>query len=109
VRVLLDGNLPRQLGPRLAEPTGYVVHTIHQRRWSGLSDGALLDAAAGAYDAFVTLDRNLVHQQNLAERPFAILVLRARTNRMADLEPLVPALLEALGTMHPGEVRMVGA
>ena len=109
MRVLLDGNLPRQLGPRLAEPAGHVVHTIHQRRLSDLSDGALLDAAAGAYDAFVTLDRNLVHQQNLAARPFAIVVLRARTNRMADLEPLLPALLEALAVTRPGEIRVVGA
>ena len=34
--------------------------------------------------------------------PIAIFVLRARTNRLADLRPLVPALLAALPTSKPG-------
>lgn len=109
MRVLLDGNLPRQPAPPLVEAAGHVEHTIHQRRWSDLADGALLDAAAGADDAFVTLDRNLVRQQNLAVRPFALVVLRAPSNRMADLMRLLPVLLDVLASARPGEVRVVDA
>lgn len=106
MRLLLDGNLPRALVPLLS---GHVVTTIHQRRWSDLSNGALLDAAAGEYDAFVTLDQSLRYQQNLGGRPLAVLVLRAPSNRLIDLEPLVPALLKALMAAPHGEATVVGA
>jgi len=39
--------------------------------------------------------------------PFAVIVLRARTNRLADLKPLVPLLLLALSDLQPGEVKWV--
>jgi hypothetical protein len=61
VRVLLDGNLPRKLARLLS---GHDVRTIHQEGWSNLSNGALLSAAAGKYDVFLTLDQNLSYQQN---------------------------------------------
>jgi len=48
-------------------------------------------------------------QQRLSSRPFGVILLRARTNRLADLLPLVPALLRALGEIKPGEVREVKA
>ena len=44
----------------------------------------MLDRIAGRCDAFVTVDRNLPHQQRLDGRPFAVIVLRARSNRLAD-------------------------
>ena len=106
MRVLLDGNLPRDLATRLI---GHDVHTIHQRRWSDLSNGALLDAAAPDYEAFVTLDQSLRFQQNLAGRAIAVVVLRAPSNRIADLEPLVPELLRVLPSAPPGQATLVGA
>jgi hypothetical protein len=70
VRVLLDGNLPGAFG---ALVVGHDVQTIHQRRWSDLDNGALLDAAAGdAYEVFVRLDQSLRFQQNLEGRPIAV-------------------------------------
>jgi hypothetical protein len=85
------------------------VESVHHRGWSDLDNGELLDTAAGAYDALLTLDQNIRYQQNLRDRPIAVLVLRARSNRIQDLEPLVPAVLEALPTARPGEVTIVSA
>ena len=106
MRVLLDGNLPRDFATRLV---GHDTHTIHQRRWSDLNNGALLDAAAAEYDAFVTLGQSLRFQQNLAGRQIAVLVLRAHSNRIADLEPLVPELLRVLPSAPLGQATLVGA
>lgn len=50
----------------------------------------------------VTADRNLSFQQNLPSLPIAVVVLRAKTNRLADLLLLVPALLIALESVRPG-------
>lgn len=105
MRVLLDGNLPRALAHKLI---GHEVDTIHQRRWSDLSNGALLDAAAGDYEVFVTLDQSLRYQQNLGGRGIAVVVLRAPSNRLPDLEGLIPELLQAIVTAPKGEATLVG-
>jgi hypothetical protein len=63
----------------------------------------------GRLDVLVTVDRSMPFQQRLDSRPFAVIVLRARTNRLADLLPLVPALLKALDGIKPGEVREIKA
>jgi hypothetical protein len=59
-----------------------------------MEGGELLALAAGQFDAFVTVDRNLAFQQRLPRFPIAVIMLRAVTNRLADLRPLVPELLE---------------
>jgi hypothetical protein len=73
--------------------------------WADLDDGPLLDAMAGLFDALVTVDKSLPKQQQLQNRLFGIVVLRAKTNRLADLLPLVAALRAALEELRPGEVR----
>lgn len=105
MRVLLDGNLPRALARQLI---GHEVVTIHQRHWSDLSNGALLDAAAGEYEVFVTLDQSLRYQQNLGGRGIAVVVLRAPSNRLQDLEGLIPELLQAIVSAPKGEATLVG-
>ena len=44
----------------------------------------------------MTMDKGLEYEQNLAGRSIAILILRAKSNRLADVLPLVPELLRAL-------------
>ena len=75
--------------------------------WGDLDDGPLLDAMAERFDILVTVDKSLPQQQNLAKRPVAVLILRAKTNRFADLQPLVPALRVAITELQPGEIREI--
>jgi hypothetical protein len=105
MRVLLDGNLPRAFGALL---TGHRVQTVHQRRWSHLDDGPLLNAAEPEFDAFVTMDQNLRFQQNLRGRRIRIVLLRGPSNTLPALAPIAPALLDALASMVPGDFRVVG-
>lgn len=72
--------------------------------WGDLDDGPLLSAMEGSFDAFVTVDQNLRYQQNLKNRPFAVLVLRAYSNRLTDLARLVPRLRAALKRAAPGQL-----
>jgi hypothetical protein len=64
--------------------------------WTAITNGELLTLAENTFDVFVTVDRNLAFQQNLAVVSIAVIVLRARTNRLADLKPLLPKLLGAI-------------
>lgn len=60
--------------------------------WTAIKNGALLTLAAQHFDAFITVDRNLQFQQNTTTLPLPVILLRAQTNRLADLVPLIPAL-----------------
>ncbi len=71
-------------------------------------NGELLDLAGSEFDALVTLDTNLRYQQNLTGRPIAILVLRARSNRLSDLRPQFSSCAKALQSIKPGEIIHVG-
>ena len=105
MRVLLDENLPLDFA---AEIPGHDVQTVRRRGWTGIENGELMQLAAGACDAFVTMDQNLPRQQDVPQLPFAIIVLRAPSNRLIHLRPLVAALLRAIETAKPGELQQVG-
>jgi hypothetical protein len=49
----------------------------------------------------------LPHQQNLVGLSFGVIVLRAPSNSMSDLLPLVPELLRVIGSIAPGAVEFV--
>jgi hypothetical protein len=73
--------------------------------WGDFDDGPLLDAMADRFDALITVDRSLPKQQTLSTRLFGVVLLRAKSNPLADLLPLVPDLIEILNSLGPGEVR----
>ena len=104
MRILLDACVPRRLRNSLS---AHEVRTAPEMGWGDLDNGALLDAMAGHFDALVTVDKRLPHQQHIKHRPFGVVVLRARSNRLSDLLPLVPGLLAALSSLEPGVVNEV--
>ena len=106
MRVLLDECLPRQLGNFLA---GHDVQTVPEAGWAGKQNGELLELAAGEFDVLLTIDQGVSFQQDLARFRIAVLGVKARTNRLADLLPLVPRILEELTRVRIGEFRSVEA
>lgn len=105
MRVLLDECVDRRLARDIV---GHVVRTVPQMGWATIRNSDLLVLAEGQFDAFVTVDRNLAFQQNLPRFSIAVIVLRARTNRLSDLRSLVPQLLETLQQAARGEVTWIG-
>ena len=71
--------------------------------WAGIKNGELMKLAASEFEVFVTVDRNLSYQQNLPKFDIALIVLKARSNRLEDLRPFAVKLIEqvpmaAIGT-----------
>ncbi|MFI5379983.1 MAG: DUF5615 family PIN-like protein [Tepidisphaerales bacterium] len=94
MKVLLDENLPHDLRHEIA---GHEVFTVQYLGWSGLKNGELLaQAAAAGFDVLLTMDSGVPYQQNITTLPLAIVVLKAASNDLDDLRPLVPSLLESL-------------
>ncbi len=106
MRVLLDENLPHDLAGLLS---GHQADTVAGCGWAGVQNGELLNLASGKYDAFLTMDRRLPDQQRIERLPFAVLLLVAPTNRLAHLQPLLPAILEKLEAALPGTLTVVEA
>ena len=106
MNILLDECLPKRLG-RLV--SGHEVKTTRQMNWHGLSNGKLLAAADPHFDVFITVDKNLVQQQSMAGFRIAVIVLRARSNKIEDLAPLVPDVIALLPALKPGQMMMVGS
>jgi hypothetical protein len=102
MRVLLDENMPRRIKRRF--PANVEVVTVSERGWSGKQNGALLRDAAAEFDAFVTTNQGIPHQQNLPLFPIGIVLLEAHSNRLVDLVPLMPKVNEALKTIQPGQL-----
>ncbi len=65
------------------------MRTVAAMGWAGIRNSELLQLAAGAFDALLTADQNLEHQQNLSALPIAVVVLVAPTNRIQALRPLI--------------------
>jgi hypothetical protein len=105
VKVLLDECVDWRL---LRELIGHDVKTARQMGWSTVKNGELLTLAAKEFEVFVTVDRNLSFQQNLPTFDIAVIVLCGSSNRLADLQPLVPELLAAIPTAKPGLATLVG-
>jgi hypothetical protein len=70
---------------------------------AGRKNGELLSLAENAgFQVFVSLDQGIEFQQNLTGRNIAVLLLRAKSNRLADLIPLAEKLLSSLASVEPG-------
>ena len=105
MRILLDECVDARLAASVATVE---VRTVAERGWTGISNGRLLTLAAAEFDVFVTVDRNLPFQQHLPQFDISVILLRARTNRIADLVMLVPNLIAALPTAKKGVVTSIG-
>jgi hypothetical protein len=106
VKVLLDECVDWRLARDLV---GHDVKTARQMGWTTIKNGELLALAGRQFEVFVTVDRNLSFQQNLVSYPIAVIVLRAKTNRLVDLKPLTPKLVAAIESARPGVVAFVDA
>ena len=108
MRVLIDECAPRALKLALLVG-GHECLTVQEAGWSGKENGELLALADASFDVLVTVDQNIRYQQNLTGLNIALVIVRARSNRLVDLQPHFPACLAALQTIRPGTVVEVGS
>jgi hypothetical protein len=83
--------------------------TVQEAGWSGKQNGELLSLAEAGFDVLVTVDTNLLYQQNLAGRGIAIVVLQSSSNRLEHLRQHFPGLVLALDRIKPGEMVQIGS
>ncbi|MGB2623114.1 MAG: hypothetical protein WA857_20745 [Candidatus Acidiferrum sp.] len=101
--VLFDQGTPVPLRPFFA---GHTVETAGQRGWDKLKNGELLEAAeAAGFEVLVTPDKNIRHQQNLALRGIALVVLG--NPQWPVLRKHVERVVIAVNAAQPGSYAVV--
>jgi len=98
MNILFDGCVPRPLRRFLV---GHTVQTAPENGWGELRNGDLLRMAEERFDAFVTSDKNIRYQQNIAGRRIAILVLP--TNRWPVLQTKTERIAETVSRLKAGD------
>ncbi|MGD0866228.1 MAG: hypothetical protein ABSA49_11800 [Rhizomicrobium sp.] len=106
MRVFLDECVDWRLSRDLV---GHEVKTARQMGWAAIGNGELLALVSGQFDVFVTVDQNLAFQQNVRILHVAVIVLRAKSNRLMDIKPLVPDLRSMIEAAKPCAVTFVGS
>src|SRR5437660_113216 len=100
MKILLDECVPKDLQKSLI---GHDCETVPKVGLAGKKNGELLTVAEQAgFELLLTVDRGLQYQQNLADRNIALVIIHAKSNKLSDLLPHVPACLEALRSIQPG-------
>jgi hypothetical protein len=96
--ILFDQATPVPIRPYLA---GHTVRTAYEQGWDKLKNGELLAAAEEAgFELFVTTDKNIRYQQNLAQRKIAVMVLGRQ--QWPNVRPYVQRIVEAVNAAKPG-------
>lgn len=96
MKILFDECVPKRFGSLFPQ---HQNETVPAAGFAGYKNGKLLTAASEAgFEVFVTVDRNLSYQQNVATLAIPIVVLHTRSNRLSDLQALTTALAALLAS-----------
>ena|ERR1017187_7626539 len=106
MRILLDECIPRKLKDTLAD---HECQTVPEAGLAGKKNGDLLSLAERAgFDLFFTMDKGVQYQQNLVGRRIAVLIVRAKSNRLVDLLPHLAECRSIMSSIQPGQSMRVG-
>lgn len=102
MRILIDECIDERFQNSLP---GHDCQTARYAGLAGLKNGELLTAAETArFDVFLTVDQGIEYQQKLTGRNIAIIIFRAKSNRLKDLLPHVSACLAHIASIRPGQI-----
>lgn len=91
MRIIIDECVPSIVKRSLPERR---IVTVQDAGWAGIKNGELLRLVSAEFDVFITSDKNLKHQQNLAA--FELSVILLPSNQVPAVKALLPQIDDAL-------------
>ena len=89
MKILLNECVTKRLKNHLAE---FEVFTVRELELSGIKNGKLLTyCVEHDFDILLTIDKNLMYQQNLDKYPITIAVLNSFTSKIEELVTFLPS------------------
>ena len=104
MKLLLDENLPKRLKKDFPS---HITYTFFEMGWAGFQNGKLLALMIEeGFDALLTFDKNLQHQQNFSKYSVTAIVISAPNNTYETLTKLSSRINELLDSKNllPGAV-----
>jgi hypothetical protein len=76
---------------------------------AGKTNGELIAIAEErGFEVLLTMDKGLAHEPNMAGRRIAIIIVRAKSNRLADLLPQAGACVAHISSIGHGQIVRIG-
>ncbi len=105
MKILLDECVTKRLKPYLS---GYEVFTVTDMGWNGIKIGKLLMLCAdNKFDLILTIDKNLMFQQNLDKFKLTITVLNSLTSKVEELVLFMPSFLQQVSTLEKHKAYLI--
>jgi hypothetical protein len=102
-KIFFDEDVPHKLVRFLPQ---YEIQTVITMQWGGIKNGALLQLIEQhRFDVFLTGDKNMPNQQQLAGRAFAVLIMSAIN--WPVIKPHLAKIVAAIDAATPGAVHTV--
>lgn len=96
MKLLLDENLPKKLKLDFLE---HEIYTVKDMEWQGVKNGQLLELMVqNKFDALLTFDKNLQHQQNFSKYTLTVFILQAEINTYEALTILSTKILDIMNS-----------
>jgi len=106
MKVLLDECIPRKLKRSLP---GHECQTVPEAGFAGKTNGELISIAEeSGFEVLLTVDKGLAYEPNMVGRKIAIIIVRAKSNRLADLLPHAEACVAQISRIQPGQIVRIG-
>ncbi len=92
MKILLDECVTKKLIPYLKENE---IYTVTQKGWNGLKNGKLLEKAIGdGFDLLLTIDKNILYQQNIENYEIIIVVFDTPSSNIDYIRKFIPRFIE---------------
>lgn len=102
MRILLDECLPKKLKYDLVS---HPCQCVPEVGWAGVKNGERLTLAeASGFQVFLTIDQGMECQQNLTARRISVVLINSESNRLSDMQRLVPEILRMIRSLKPGQL-----
>ncbi len=88
MKILLDECITKRLKLHLQD---FEVFSVHELNLSGIKNGKLMTyCSENNFDILLTIDKNLMFQQNLEKYKVSIVVLNSKTSKIEELITFLP-------------------
>ncbi|GAA4752952.1 DUF5615 family PIN-like protein [Flavisolibacter ginsenosidimutans] len=89
MKILLDECVTKRLKSHLTE---FEVFTVSDMKWNGIKNGKLMTLCIDHnFDLLLTIDKNLIFQQNLDKYKLTTAVLNSSTSKIEELVQFMPS------------------
>lgn len=105
MKILLDECVTKRLKPYLQ---GFEVFTVSEVKWNGIKNGKLMSLCSdNNFDLLLTIDKNLLFQQNLDKYKLSIVVLNSLTSKIDELILFMPSFKSQINKMEKNKAYII--